>query len=341
MNNIEVLGIDLAKNVFQVYCADSKGNCVLKKRLSRDKLTDFMANLSPCLVGMEACGSAHYWARKFELMGHTVRLMAPQFVKPYIKSNKNDDKDSEGIAEAVTRPTMKFVPIKSIEQQDILMLHRARELVIKQRTAQGNQIRGLLAEYGIILPKSINHLRTKFVETLENNAAKLTVLAKATFQQLYEQFISLDKIVKNHERQLEQIASESPQCQQLLEIEGVGLLTATAAVASIGNPNAFKNGREVSAWLGLVPKQHSSGEKIVLGSISKRGDRYLRTLLIHGARAVINHCHKKIDPRSQWILSKKNQKGTNVAAVALANKNVRIIWAMLSSGECYRKHAVS
>ena len=336
MKDITVLGIDLAKNVFQLHGVNVKGKCVLKRRLSREKLIEFMAQLSPCLVGIEACGGAHYWARLFIEMGHNVKMMAPQFVKPYVKSNKNDANDAEGINEAVTRPNMKFVPIKKIEQQDLLLSHRARELVMKQRTAQANQIRGLLAEYGIVIAKGISYIRT-MPEILENNKQRLTVKSTAIFMRLYEQFNGYDAQVKVYDKEIEQQANSDAMCREIQKIEGVGPLTASAMVASIGDASVFKNGREVSAWLGLVPKQHSSGNKVRLGGISKRGDRYLRTLLIHGARSALKGCENKLDKKNQWAADKKQHCGFNKAAVALANKNARIIWAIMASGECYRQ----
>lgn len=336
MKNISVLGIDLAKDVFQLHGTDAKGNGLLRKRLSRPKLTDFMANLTPCLVGIEACGSAHYWARVFEGMGHTVKMMSPQFVKPYVKSNKNDANDAEAIAEAVTRPTMRFVSIKKIEQQDVLLLHRARELAIKQRTAQGNQIRGLLAEYGIVIAKGLSHL-DKLPVILEQYANQLSMVSKEIFTQLHEQLKICGTQVKYYEKKINQHANTEPRCIAIQKIEGIGPITASAVVATVGDAKVFKNGREVSAWLGLVPKQHSSGNKTVLGGITKRGDRYVRTLLVHGARAVVNTCENKTDKRSKWVADKKYRCGYNKATVALANKNARIIWAILATGECYRK----
>lgn len=336
MKNIKVLGIDLAKTIFQLHGSDKTGKKVFSKRVSREKLAETIANLPPCLIGMEACASAHYWARKFEGSGHTVKLMAPQFVKPYVKSNKNDKNDAAGIAEAVSRPEMRFVPIKRIEQQDMLLVHRARELVIKQRTAQGNQIRGLLAEYGVIIPKGIAHIR-KQLPALEKGAGDLTDNSLEIVTLLYEQFKQLDDQVKIYDKKINQQVAKDARCVALMKIEGVGELTATAMVGMIGDGKDFKNGRELSAWLGLVPKQHSSGNKTVLLGISKRGDRYMRKLLVHGGRSVVRTCAEKTDSRSQWILDKKLRCGENIAAVAVANKNARIIWAMLSSGECYRQ----
>lgn len=336
MSNIKVLGIDLAKNVFQIHGTDATGKRMLRRRLNRGQLIEFMANISPCLVGVEACGGAHYWARVFKEMGHTVKMMSPQFVKPYVKSNKNDANDAEAIAEAVTRPTMRFVPIKNIEQQDVLLLHRAKELATKQRTAQANQIRGFLAEYGIVIAQGVHHL-SKLPEILDDNQEKLSVSAKTIFLQLYAQLNIYDEQVKYYDIQIRQHAKTDPRCVEIQNIEGIGPITASAIVATIGDPSVFKNGREVSAWLGVVPSQHSSGNKIVLGSITKRGDRYLRTLLVHGARSVVKTCENKTDKKNLWIADKKKRVGFNKAAVAIANKNVRTIWAILATGECYRK----
>jgi transposase len=335
MKNIKVLGIDLAKNVFQLHGTDFKGKCLLRKRLGRNALIEFLSKLPPCLIGIEACTGSHHWARLFKQMGHTVKMMAPQFVKPYVRSNKNDRNDARGIAEAVTRPDMKFVPIKKIEQQDILLLHRARALVIKQRTAQANQIRGLLAEYGIIITKGISNL-DKLAEILEDNKEKLTEKSQTVFAKLNEQFKAYNAEVTEYDKQIETMANQDVMCKEIMKINGIGPLTASAAVATIGDAKVFKNGREVSAWLGLVPKQHSSGNTIRLSGISKRGDRYMRTLLIHGARTVVKSCENKIDGKSLWITDKKQRCGYNKAAVALANKNARIIWAILATGECYR-----
>jgi transposase len=334
MNHIKTLGIDLAKNVFQIHGVDAKGKKVMAKRLSRKELLPFVAKLNPCTIGIEACGSAHYWAREFQSLGHEVKMMAPQFVKPYIQANKNDANDASGIAEAATRPKMKFVAVKTVEQQDILLIHRSRALAIKQHTALGNHIRGLLAEYGVVIPVGTAPLHK--LTLILDNETKLTPKAKQHLTKLYGRWHNLEKEVLEYDKEIAQSAKEEPRCQALMKIEGIGPLTATAMVASIGDANVFKNGRELAAWLGLVPRQHSSGNKIRLGGISKRGDRYLRTLLIHGARAVVQRCGKKADERSLWVAGIKAQKGHNVAAVALANKNARVIWAILTTGEEYR-----
>ena len=336
MKNLKVLGIDLAKNVFQIHGTDSKGRCVLRKRFSREKLIEFIANLTPVIIGIEACGGAHYWARLFKQYGHEVRMMSPQFVKPYVKSNKSDRNDSEAIAEACTRPNMRFVSVKSTAQQDILSIHRARELTIKSRTALSNQIRGILHEYGIPIAQGLSKVR-RLTEILETNKEILSAVMMELMAQLHEQFKICDAQVKKYDRQLEQLAQQDIICKEIQKMPGVGPITATAIVSTIGDAKVFKNGREVSAWLGLVPRQHSSGEKIVLGGISKRGDRYMRKLLIQGARTAVNVCESKTDKLSHWVAKKKQRCGYNKAAVALANKNARMIWAMMATGECYRQ----
>lgn len=335
MRHSKVIGIDLAKTIFQLHVATAHGKPMMKKRVSRAKLLETLANLPPALIGIEACIGAHYWARQFQTLGHEVKIMSPHRVNPYLNSNKNDSNDAKGIAEAVTRPTMKFVPIKTIEQQDMLLLHKARELSVKHRTAQSNHLRGLLAEYGIVFPKGLVAMR-RCAEILEQEGEKLTELARSIFQQIYQQFTVFDEQVKGYDRQIEKQAKADARCRALMAIEGVGPKIATAAVAAIGDPNVFRRGREVSAWLGLVPRQWSSGNKLRLLGITKHGNRYLRTLLIHGARSVVRVCEKKTDRRSRWVADKKARCGENKAAVALANKNARIIWALLSSGECYR-----
>ena len=325
---ITTIGIDLAKNVFQVHGVDERGNTVLQKQIKRDQLVSFMANLPPCLVGMEACGSAHDWGRKLQNFGHTVRLMSPQFVKPYVKSNKNDAADAEAICEAVARPNMRFVPIKSIEQQAVLSLHRVRQGFVVARTAQANQIRGLLAEFGIVLPKGICVIRSQLLMRIEKAGDTLPEVFRQLMRRLYEHFVSLDQQVNELEGQIKQWHRSCALSLRLEKIPGVGPLTATALVASIADARSFKNGRQLAAWLGLVPRQHSSGGKPTLLGISKRGDVYLRTLLIHGARAAILAAtrHAKSNP---WLSSLLGRRNPNIAAVALANKNARTIWALL------------
>jgi transposase len=341
MKHVKAIGIDLAKNIFQLHGVDAKGKRLLSKRLNRSQLSEFMAQQPACEVGLEACMGAHYWSRKFRAMGHKVKMMSPQFVKPYVKSNKNDRNDAAGIAEAMSRPSMKFVPIKTIEQQDMQLVHRARGLLIKQRTALGNQIRGLLAEYGIILRKGVTYVRNELHGIIEDAENELTARGREIFNRLHEQFKALEKEIEVYDKDIEVFTRTDERCQRLLEIEGIGPVTASAVIAAVGDAKEFKRGRELAAWLGLVPKQHSSGNKIRLQGISKRGDRYLRTLLIHGARSVVNVSGKKTDPKSLWVMDKKVRGGHNKAAVALANKNARMIWAVLAKNEPYRKSGVA
>lgn len=333
--HITVLGIDLAKRVFHLVGMNETGHVVFKKRLTREALLPFIAQLSPVVIGMEACGGAHYWARQFRAHGHTVKLIAPQFVKPYVKSQKNDPADAEAICEAVTRPTMRFVPIKEIDQQDLQALHRARERVVKARTALVNEMRGLLAEYGIVLPQSVTKFRHTFTKTLEAERAKLTPLSTELCAQLYDEFGVLEKRLASYTDKIAAIGAAHPVCQRLMTIPGIGPLTATAIVAAVSNATAFKNGRQFAAWIGLVPRQHSTGGKPRLLGISKRGDVYLRKLLVHGARATLRWIGLKTDRRSTWLRGLIERRGKNKAAVALANKNARIVWVLLTTDQVY------
>ena len=333
---ITTVGLDLAKNVIQLHAVNQHGKAVLKKSFKRNQVLPFFANLTPCLIGMEACSSAHYWARKLQTMGHTVRLMAPQFVKPYVKTNKNDAADAEAICEAVARPNMRFVPVKDIEQQAVLSLHRARQGFVKARTAQANQIRGLLGEYGIILPQGMIHLSQDLPAILEDVSDDLPTVFRQLVQRLLEHLKELDRQVSELEQQIQLWHRESATSQKLAQIPGIGAITASAMVASIGDARCFKNGRQLAAWLGLVPRQHSSGGKPTLLGISKRGDSYLRTLLIHGARAVLRVAERKANYAGSWLANLMSRRHQNVAAVALANKNARIIWALLAHNRNYQ-----
>ena len=336
---ITTVGIDLAKNVFQLHGVDEHGKAVLRKQLRRDQVAVFFANLPPCLIGMEACGSAHHWARKLQAMGHTVKLMAPQFVKPYVKTNKNDAADAEAICEAVGRPNMRFVPIKNVEQQAVLALHRARQGFVKARTAQANQIRGLLQEFGLIIPQGIHHLGERVPQLLEDASNELPGAFRLLVQRLLDHLKELDRQVKELEAQIQGWHRANDLSCRLAQIPGVGPLTASALVASIGDAGSFDNGRQVAAWLGLVPRQHSSGGKSNLLGMSKRGDTYLRTLLIHGARSVIYHTGTRCEqaaPTCGWLGAVVQRRNKNVAAVALANKNARIVWALLAHGRSYQ-----
>lgn len=332
---ITTVGIDLAKQVFQVHGVDERGQAVLKKRLTRDQMSAFFANLPACLIGMEACGSAHHWARKLQEMGHTVRLMAPQFVKPYVKSNKNDAADAEAICEAVARPNMRFVPVKNVDQQSVLALHRARQGFVSARTAQANQIRGLLAEFGLIIPKGLAHVAKRVPELLDDASTELTGAFRHLVQRLLEHLKELDRQVGELERQIKAWHRDNEASSRLEKIPGIGPITASALVATIGDARNFSSGRQVGAWLGLVPRQHSSGGKDVLLGMSKRGDKYLRTLLIHGARAVIFRAQQQAD-KSGWLHRLLQRRNPNVAAVALANKNARMVWALLAHDRQFR-----
>jgi len=333
---ITTIGIDLAKEVFVIHGVDGHDKAVLRKQLRRGEMAKFFANLEPCLIGMEACGSAHHWARKLGEFGHTVKLMAPQFVKPYVKTNKNDMADAEAICEAVSRPNMRFVPMKNVEQQAILSVHRARQGFVKARTAQGNQIRGLLSEFGIVIAQGIGSIAKRMSDILEDAENGLPGTMRRLLERLNDHLKELDRQVEELELQIKLWHKGSETSRKLEAIPGIGPITASAIVATVGNATEFKNSRQLAAWLGLVPKQHSSGGKQILLGISKRGDTYLRTLLIHGARAVIRVAENKAEPES-WLRKLMARRNKNVAAVALANKNARIIWALLAKGKTYEQ----
>jgi transposase len=332
---ITTVGIDLAKNVFQVHGVNSSGAVVVRRQLRRDQVTKFFTKLEPCLVGMEACGSAHHWARQLQAMGHTVKLMAPQFVKPYVKANKHDVADAEAICEAVTRPNMRFVSIKTVEQQAVLALHRARQGMVKARTAQANQIRGLLAEFGLALPQGIHNLPKLVPTMLDDEQDRMPGLFRALILRLLDHFKELHRQVDDLEKQILQWHRTSPLSLRVEKVPGIGPLTATALVASVGDARNFANGRQLAAWLGLVPKQHSTGGKAKLLGISKRGETYLRTLFIHGGRAVVKQAERP-EQNSGWLGRLVGRRNKNVAAVAMANKNARTVWALLAHDREYR-----
>ncbi|EWS52523.1 MULTISPECIES: IS110 family transposase [unclassified Methylibium] len=326
---VTTIGLDLAKNVFQVHGVDERGKVTLRKQLRRDQVAAFFANLPACLIGIEACSSAHHWARKLQALGHTVRLMAPQFVKPYVKSNKNDAADAEAICEAVTRPSMRFVPIKNVEQQSVLALHRVRQGFVKARTAQANQIRGLLAEFGLVVPQGIAHIAQRVPDIIEDALIELPGSFRLLIARLLEQLQLLHRQVDEIEAQIKAWHRTSDASRRLEKVPGIGPLTATAMAASVGDARNFDNGRQFAAWLGVVPRQHSSGGKPTLLGMSKRGDAYLRTLLIHGARSVIYRATQRADVDG-WLMKLVTRRNKNVAAVALANKTARIAWALLA-----------
>jgi transposase len=328
--NIKRIGIDLAKHVFQLHGVDSHEQPVLKKKLKREQMLSYFRDIPPCLIGMEACSGAHYWARELQKLGHTVKLIAPQFVKPYVKANKNDANDAEAICEAVSRPSMRFVAIKSMAQQDLQALHRIRSQLVSQRTEKVNQIRGLLAEYGLVVGQRIECLRKALPDVLEAAENGLSSDFRVLLAGLRQDLQVLDERVKAMTQRMQQQADLDPGAKRLQQIPGIGPITATALISGVGDATQFKRGRDMAAWLGLTPGQHSSGGKERLLGISKRGDAYLRTLLIHGARAVLKVAAKKDDPRSRWLQSLSERRNKNIAAVALANKNARIAWALLT-----------
>lgn len=331
---INVLAIDLAKDVFQLHGNDVHGRAVLRKKLRRSQLSSFVAQLPPCTIAMEACGGSHYWARLFKSLGHEIRLISPQFVKPFVKSNKNDAADAEAIAEAAVRPGMRFVPVKDLWQQEILFLHRVRERLVANRTALTNEIRGFLQEHGVTMPRG--SVRKRIGELLAAADDTIPQMTRKMLEDLIAELFSLDDRIKSCDQKIEIIFQSHESCKRIGAIEGIGPVTATALVASIGDPRQFRNGRDLSAWLGLVPRQRSSGGKTVLLGISKRGDRYLRKLLVHGARSAIRYAHLKDTRRSRWVLEKVKTRGANKACVALANHNARVVWALLAKGEAYK-----
>jgi transposase len=336
--NIAAVGIDLAKNVFQIHGVDERGKAQRRKRLNRGQLMKFFSQLPACLIGMEACASSHFWARKLIGLGHTVKLIAPQFVKPYVKSNKNDAADAEAICEAVGRPSMRFVAVKNAEQQVLLAQHRVRQSFVRARTAQANQIRGLLAEFGIVFARGVHWVNRSLPSILEDASNDLSQTSRALFARMLEHFRELDRQAKEIERQIQLWHRENPASKRLEDIPGVGPITASALAASVADAHAFKNGRQLAAWLGLVPRQNSSGGKEQLLGISKRGDVYLRTLLIHGARAVLRQYQQcgKMAQAAGWFERLAQRRNTNIAVVALANKNARIAWALLAHGRAYQ-----
>jgi transposase len=338
MKDLTVIGIDIAKNFIQIHGADSKGKRVLKKRVARDNFLTFMANVPKCLVGMEACGGAHYWANELIKLGFDVKLMSPRKVKKYVENNKNDAKDAEACAEAVTRANMQFVPIKTAVQMEIQALHRIRSFYVKQRTALTNMIRGILLEMGIAIPQGKSALIKKLCILLDADNACLNNKMKNVFQNLYDDLKRLNEEIDRHTESLERLAQEDEYCKRISTLPGVGPITATAMIAKIGNGNEFQKGRELSAYLGLVPKQHSSGERQILLGISKHGDRYLRQLLIHGGRSALKAAMRKNkktglfekqDAHSRWMRKLEERVGMNKASVAVANKNARMVVALL------------
>lgn len=336
MTKVTTVGIDLAKHVFSVHGVDEAGKTVLRRTVSRARLTETIAQLPPCLIGMEACTGAHQWAREFERLGHTVKLMAPKFVAPYRKSGKNDGNDAEAICEAVARPNMRFVPIKTVEQQAMIALHRVRQGYVEERTALINRIRAVLSEMGVVLPERAEVVRRQAVAAAEG-LPEVVVQSVVTMR---EHLRLLDERIATLDRQFNELAKQSEPARRLMTIRGIGPITALVIVAAIGDGHDFKNGRQFAAWLGLTPRQYSSGGKTKLGRITKRGDRYIRTLLILGARAVLQTASRHNDRLSAWALSVRSRRGWGKAIVAIAAKNARICWAVLTKGEDFKMQSV-
>lgn len=340
MTNITSVGLDLAKSVFQVHCADQDGRPIARKKLRRGQVVGFFAKLPACLVGMEACGSAHHWARTLQAFGHDVRLIAPQFVKPFVKTNKNDAADAEAICEAMLRPTMRFASIKSPEQQGVLMLHRTRELLVRQRTQLINALRGHCGEFGIVVAQGAGKV-TELIEIIDNrDDERIPGPARQALGFLVDQLRMVQAQIGGLEKELLAWHRSNEASRRLATIPGVGVITATALVATIGDASQFTCGRQLAAWLGLVPKQNSTAGKERLGRISKRGDGYLRRLLVHGARAVLRWSRGKKglqakQGRTAWQQELLARRPTNVVLVAMANKTARVVWAMLTRGETY------
>ena len=331
------VGLDIAKQVFQVHGVDERGKARLRKRLPRTKVLQFFAQLPACEIGIEACGSAHYWARALTKLGHTVKLVATHFVIPYRTRSKNDANDAEAICEAVSRPKMRFVATKTEEQQSVLMVHRARSLVVANRTAQMNQIRGLLGEFGLVVPKGVARLRRELPTILEDAENGLPALARQVLAGLLEQFRGFDVQIAAYDQQMREIAAASEPARRLMQIDGFGPQTATALVANMGDPDVFDSARSYAASLGLTPRQHSSGGKERLGHITRQGDNYLRTLLVHGARSYLRFVEKRPGRKGAWARNLKERRHVNIVAVALAAKNARIAWALLAHGTEYRQ----
>jgi transposase len=339
MGEITTVGVDLAKHFFQVHGVDAAGAVVLRKQLRRGQVLMFFGSLPRCLVGMEACATAHYWARELAALGHEVRLMPAQYVKAYVKRNKNDAADAAAICEAVLRPTMRFVPVKTAEQQGALLLHRGRERLVRQRTALVNALRAHLAEFGVVAPQGLRHVGKLIAIVRDDSDARVPALARAVLQVLGTQIEQLDTALAALEKQLLAWHKSNPVSQRLATIPGIGPIIATAIAATVVESSGFRSGREFAAWLGLVPRQNSTGGKVRLGGISKRGNRYLRRLLINGASA--NLLRSKATNADPWVIGLRRRRPSLVVAVALANKTARIAWAVMHRQEDYRRLAAA
>ena len=336
MGQVVTIGLDIAKSVFQVHGVDAEGVVVIRQKLTRARLLPFFAKLESCLVGIEACGASHHWARELISLGHEARLMPPSYVKPYLKRQKNDMADAEAICEAVTRPTMRFVPVKSPEQQGVMVLHRTRLVLTRQRTQLSNAVRGHMAEFGLTAAIGREGLGKLIAVILDGDDDRVTKEARVCLAMLVDQLRLVNVQILENDRLIRTNARATEAGRRLMEIPGVGPLLASAMVAAVADPAAFKTGRNLAAWIGLVPRQNSSGGKERLGGITKQGDRYLRQLLVVGALAVVRYAQRN-GTRRPWLVQLLARRTPKVAAVALANKNARMIWAIMTSGERYRE----
>jgi transposase len=336
METAVVVGLDIAKSVFQVHGVDERGEVVVRRRLTRAKLLSFFEQLPSCVVGLEACATAHYWGRELRKLGHDVRPMPPSYVKAYLKGQKNDAADAEAICEAATRPSMRFVPIKTPEQQSVLVIHRVRQMLIRQRTQLSNAIRGHLGEFGLVAPIGRNGLARLIGSISQPTQDQVPADVRTAVLMLATQLHLVSEQILDLDRKIRASAKATEVGRRLMEVPGVGPLVASALVATIADPKSFKSGRNLAAWIGLVPRQNSSGGKERLGGITKRGDRYLRQLLVVGAFAVIRYAQRHGSKRP-WIVQLLSRRATRIAAVALANKIARIVWAMMTTGERYRE----
>ena len=338
---IAVVGIDLGKTWTQVCGQDASGRVQLDRKMKPKALQAYLCNVPPCLIGMEACGRSHHWARTLQGYGHEVRLIAPQFVKPFVKANKTDRADAEAICEAVQRPSMRYVGVRSVAQQDQQAVHRIRSLAVIQRTALVNQLRGLLAEYGVEIAQGRSQVRQALPGILEDGENGLSPMFRASLGELYEALVHMDERIAELDQKIGQMAQADEQARRLMTIPGIGVMTATALLAAAGDIRAFHNGREFAAWLGLVPRQHSTGGRDRMLGISKRGDRYVRSLLVHGARSVVRRADaKQEDTRRQWLGRLLERRHKNVATVALANRMARTAWALLAHADTYQQDHV-